>query len=87
MLEVKDLCAYYGESIILKNVNLQVPDGRVVCLIGRNGVGKTTLLKSIMSTAASTGWGAAPVAEIIDCTGPPPNKEEAISAMLLTMVS
>lgn len=48
MLEVKDLCAYYGESIILKNVNLQVPDGRVVCLIGRNGVGKTTLLKSIM---------------------------------------
>ena len=48
MLEIKELCAYYGESIILNRVNLQVPDGQVVCLIGRNGVGKTTLLKSIM---------------------------------------
>ena len=48
MLEIKDLCAYYGESRILNHVDLQVPDGKVVCLIGRNGVGKTTLLKSIM---------------------------------------
>jgi len=48
VLEVKNLCTYYGESIILKNVNLHVPQGKIVCLIGRNGVGKTTLLKSIM---------------------------------------
>jgi len=48
MLEVKNLEAYYGESIILNKVNLSVPDGKVVCLLGRNGVGKTTFLKSIM---------------------------------------
>ncbi len=48
MLEVTDLEAYYGESIILNGVSLQVPQGQIVCLLGRNGVGKTTFLKSIM---------------------------------------
>jgi urea transport system ATP-binding protein len=48
MLEVSNLDAYYGESIILNQVNVSVPDGQVVCLLGRNGVGKTTFLKSIM---------------------------------------
>lgn len=48
MLEVENLKAYYGESIILQNVSLQVPDGKIVCLLGRNGVGKTTFIKSLM---------------------------------------
>jgi urea transport system ATP-binding protein len=48
MLQVSDLDVYYGESHILRNVDLTVPKGKMVCLIGRNGVGKTTLLKSIM---------------------------------------
>lgn len=48
MLNIKGLNTYYGESIILRDVNLEVPPGQVVCLMGRNGVGKTTLLKSIM---------------------------------------
>ncbi|MFZ3132347.1 MAG: urea ABC transporter ATP-binding subunit UrtE [Desulfosporosinus sp.] len=48
MLEVTNLEAYYGESIILNNLNLRVPKGQIVCLLGRNGVGKTTFLKSIM---------------------------------------
>jgi len=48
VLEVENLKAYYGESSILQNVSLQVPDGKIVCLLGRNGVGKTTFLKSIM---------------------------------------
>lgn len=48
MLDVKNLNAYYGESIILNQVSLTVPDGQVVCLLGRNGVGKTTFLKSVM---------------------------------------
>ena len=48
MLEVKGLTAYYGESCILPGLDLSVPDGEVVCLIGRNGVGKSTTLKSIM---------------------------------------
>lgn len=48
LLEVKDLAVFYDESCICKGVNLQVNDGEEVCLLGRNGVGKTTLLKSIM---------------------------------------
>lgn len=48
LLEVKDLDVSYVESRICKGVNLQVGSGEEVCLLGRNGVGKTTLLKSIM---------------------------------------
>lgn len=48
MLHISGLNVYYGESHILRNVDLSVPAGQMVCLIGRNGVGKTTLLKSIM---------------------------------------
>jgi urea transport system ATP-binding protein len=45
---VNALNQYYGESHILRDVELSVPRGACVCLMGRNGVGKTTLLKSIM---------------------------------------
>ena len=48
MLEVRGLSASYGESQVLWDVTLEVPAGQVVCLMGRNGVGKTTLLKTIM---------------------------------------
>ncbi|AFY77599.1 urea ABC transporter, ATP-binding protein UrtE [Pleurocapsa sp. PCC 7327] len=48
MLQISNLNVYYGESHILRNVDLSVPKGQMVCLIGRNGVGKTTLLKTIM---------------------------------------
>lgn len=48
MLQISDLNVYYGESHILWNVDLSVFQGQMVCLIGRNGVGKTTLLKTIM---------------------------------------
>jgi urea transport system ATP-binding protein len=48
MLKIDRLNVAYGESLILRNVNLEVGKGQVVCLMGRNGVGKTTLLKSIM---------------------------------------
>ena len=48
MLKVEKLNVYYGESHILRDVDLEVPAGRVVCLMGRNGVGKSTLLKTIM---------------------------------------
>lgn len=48
MLQVSGLNVYYGESHILRNVDLSVPNGQMICLIGRNGVGKTTLLKTIM---------------------------------------
>ncbi|MDI4649406.1 urea ABC transporter ATP-binding subunit UrtE [Cohnella hashimotonis] len=48
MLSVEALEAGYGESIILRDVSLKVEPGQVVCLMGRNGVGKSTLAKSIM---------------------------------------
>jgi len=48
MLRIEALNQYYGESHILRDVSLHVPQGACVCLMGRNGVGKTTLLKCIM---------------------------------------
>ena len=48
LLEIRGLNTYYGESHILRNVDLTVRGGEMVCLIGRNGVGKTTLLKSLI---------------------------------------
>jgi len=48
MLQVSNLNVYYGESHILRDVDLSVKAGQMVCLIGRNGVGKTTMLKTIM---------------------------------------
>ena len=48
MLIVKDLNQYYSGSHILRNVSFEVPKGQLTSLLGRNGVGKTTLLKSLM---------------------------------------
>ena len=48
LLEITGLNTYYGESHILRDVDLSVSAGEMVCLIGRNGVGKTTLLKSLI---------------------------------------
>jgi len=47
-LRISNLNVYYGESHILRNVDMSIPSGQMVCLIGRNGVGKTTLLKTVM---------------------------------------
>jgi branched-chain amino acid transport system ATP-binding protein len=48
MLKMKDLNCSYGDCQVLHNTTLQVEEGKLVGLIGRNGVGKTTTLKSIM---------------------------------------
>lgn len=48
MLEVKELGAWYGESNIIPSLTFSVPDKEIVCLVGRNGVGKSTTLKSLM---------------------------------------
>lgn len=47
LLEVEDLHSYYGKSHILQGVSLSVNEGEVVTLLGRNGAGKSTTLKSI----------------------------------------
>ena len=48
MLAVTELNQYYGGSHILRDVSFEVPAGKVTALLGRNGVGKTTLLKALM---------------------------------------
>jgi len=48
LLDIRGLDVYYGESHILRSVDLTVAPGEMVCLIGRNGVGKTTLLKTVI---------------------------------------
>jgi branched-chain amino acid transport system ATP-binding protein len=53
LVEVEDLHAYYGKSHILNGVSLSVGRGEVVGLLGRNGVGKSTTLKSIVGLVAA----------------------------------
>ena len=48
ILKASGVNVYYGESHILRDVDLQIPKGEMVCLIGRNGVGKTTFLKTLI---------------------------------------
>ncbi len=55
MLEVKDLHAFYGKSHILQGVNLNVKNGEIVSILGRNGVGRSTTLKAIMGDVPPQG--------------------------------
>lgn len=48
MLKLEKMSSFYGESRVIDKLDFEVEPGRVVCLIGRNGVGKSTTLKSIM---------------------------------------
>jgi branched-chain amino acid transport system ATP-binding protein len=55
MLEVKDLHAYYGKSHILHGVHLNVQQGEIVSLLGRNGAGRSTSIKAILGQVDKTG--------------------------------
>ena len=55
MLEVKNLNAYYGKSHILQGLNISVKEGEIVSLLGRNGVGRSTVLKSLMGMIKTNG--------------------------------
>ncbi|GII78373.1 ABC transporter ATP-binding protein [Sphaerisporangium rufum] len=55
MLRVRELCAGYGRARVLFGVSLEVAPGSLVCVMGRNGVGKTTLLNTIMGVLPATG--------------------------------
>ena len=60
MLQVNALNQYYGDSHILRNVSFEVPHGKLTTLLGRNGVGKSTLLKCLMGVvptrSGSVSW-------------------------------
>ncbi|OYW60880.1 MAG: ABC transporter ATP-binding protein [Rhizobiales bacterium 17-65-6] len=51
MLEVRDIHSYYGEAHVLHGASLSVAKGEVLALLGRNGMGKTTLIRSIMGVS------------------------------------
>ncbi|MBT4086918.1 MAG: ABC transporter ATP-binding protein [Deltaproteobacteria bacterium] len=55
MLEVKNLNAYYGRSHILQGVDLEIQEGEIVSLLGRNGVGRSTTCKAIMGLVTPQG--------------------------------
>ena len=55
MLAVSDLHAYYGKSHILQGVDLRVREGEIVSLLGRNGVGRSTTIKTIMGQVPPQG--------------------------------
>ena len=55
MLEVRDLHAFYGKSHILHGVHLDVREGEIVSLLGRNGVGRSTTVKAIMGMVECEG--------------------------------
>jgi branched-chain amino acid transport system ATP-binding protein len=48
MLKIMDIHTYYGDSYVLQGISLEIAKGTVVALLGRNGVGKTTLIRSIV---------------------------------------
>ncbi len=59
MLEIRKLVAGYGPSSVLREVDLSVPAGQVTALLGRNGMGKTTLIRAIMGlTPPEVGGGS-----------------------------
>ena len=65
MLEVRNLHQYYGGSHILRDVSVQAVPGSITVLLGRNGVGKTTLLKSLMGLvpikSGTISWNGKPI--------------------------
>ncbi len=98
MLRVEKLSVAYGETLILRDVDLEVGPGEVVCLMGRNGVGKTTLLKSIMgllrprsgrivfNDPAAATRPAAPQNDVFPRTGRAPGERSAAPGLLARTV-
>ncbi|NLD67869.1 MAG: ABC transporter ATP-binding protein, partial [Limnobacter sp.] len=55
MLEVADLHAFYGKSHVLHGVDLKVREGEIVSLLGRNGVGRSTMVRTVMGLVSGQG--------------------------------
>jgi branched-chain amino acid transport system ATP-binding protein len=54
LLEIKDMTVYYGKSMAVQDVSLEVAEGTVVSIIGANGAGKSTILRALSGLVAST---------------------------------
>lgn len=76
LLKVKDLNTYYGMSHVLQGISLTVGEGEIVALLGRNGMGKSTTLKSIMGLVKPKSGEV--IFKGVDITGYPPYKAAKI---------
>ena len=72
MLRIEGMNTHYGASHILQGVDLEMPQGRISAVLGRNGVGKTTMVKTIMGLVGLSG-GRVHVGST-DITGWPPHR-------------
>jgi branched-chain amino acid transport system ATP-binding protein len=72
MLKIEGLNTHYGASHVLQGVDLDMPRGRISAVLGRNGVGKTTMVKTVMGLVAPSG-GRVEVGGT-DITGWPPHR-------------
>src|SRR5258708_15349206 len=72
MLRIEGMNAHYGASHVLQGVDLDMPQGRISSVLGRNGVGKTTMVKTIMGLVVLSG-GRVHVGST-DITGWPPHR-------------
>ncbi len=55
LLEAKNICAYYGATQVLHGLDLTIPEGGITTLLGANGAGKTTMLRSVCGMVRTTG--------------------------------
>jgi branched-chain amino acid transport system ATP-binding protein len=74
VLRIRDLKSGYGLSQALAGIDLEVPDGALVAILGRNGMGKTTLCRSIMSLTPPMVWGGSIEYDGTELTGLPPHR-------------
>ena len=70
MLRIQGLNAHYGASHILQGVDLELPRGRIAAVLGRNGVGKTTTVKTIMGLVPASGGSISIDGQAITCWAP-----------------
>jgi branched-chain amino acid transport system ATP-binding protein len=74
MLEVRDLCAGYGLSTVLDGIDLELGDREFVAVLGRNGMGKTTLCRAIMGLDPPTVTSGSIECDGVELTGLAPHK-------------
>ena len=70
MLTIRSLNTHYGASHILQGVDLELPKSRIAAVLGRNGVGKTTTVKTIMGLVPPTSGSIALDGEVITSWAP-----------------
>ena len=71
MLRIEGLNTHYGASHVLQGVDLDMPQGRISAVLGRNGVGKTTMVKTIMGLVVQSGGRVHVSAVVVDGQGEP----------------